>query len=427
MKKKEAPKNVLRVLLFVLERFGGHELANHAAAGAYSFLLSATPAFLLVLGIARAVLSRYPRALASVAAFARDLLGPLQALPIADSFFSRPLGIGAAVLAALSLVWAARLFVVAVQRGLRVIWAASAQARPVRESLLTFAIELLCLVAAALILGAAQTARVFLERAAPLIGSSVASILRAVLGAAPAAILLVFAYASLRLIPPSRPRRRTALLSAALCLLLYTAFAAVLRLVLDRARYDLLYGVFGNLVLLLLNVYFFFMIYFYCAELAYVLERFDALLFARFFKVSQSEQKGRIARALFEKPERLITLFGREYAAGEAVFKEGEASKEAYYLLSGRLGVYIDDGSGERRIGFIEEGELFGEMAELLGETRTATTRAEDDSLAIALPPEVFHELLDSDLGLSRRMIALLSERLRRANRRALGEEPAIE
>ena len=39
----------LRRALFSFEQFTRHEMANHASAGAYAFLLSAFPAILIVL------------------------------------------------------------------------------------------------------------------------------------------------------------------------------------------------------------------------------------------------------------------------------------------------------------------------------------------------------------------------------------------
>ncbi|MBL8968419.1 MAG: hypothetical protein JNG85_15545, partial [Spirochaetaceae bacterium] len=65
--------------LFTAERFAEHEMANHAAAGAYAFLLSATPAVLLILGLARALLRRHPRAFAEVEGLVASFLGPLAA------------------------------------------------------------------------------------------------------------------------------------------------------------------------------------------------------------------------------------------------------------------------------------------------------------------------------------------------------------
>jgi membrane protein len=418
-------KNALRTLTFVFERFGEHELANHAAAGAYAFLLSATPALLLVLGVARAFLSSFPEGMNEILGFATGIFGALDAAGPLREFFSRPLGIGATIFASLSLVWAARLFILTVQRGLRVVWGVSPLEKPVRDNVVTFALEFAALVLVVLVLGAAEALRFFLHYLVPIVGGTVASISRILLGAIPPLLLYLYAFLTYRFIPPRNPATRVAAFSALLCVLLYMAFSATLAFLIDRTHYDLLYGVLGGLVIVLLKVWTFFMVYFHCAELAFIIERFDSLLFARFLRVSQGGKQGRLARSLFARPERLVRKYGRIYPAGRVIFREGEAGREAFYLLSGSVGVYLGVEGAEKRIATIDQGELFGEMAGLMKEGRTATTKADGEIEVITMPPGVFENLLATDWRIARRMIDLLSERLKRADFRVGAEGSA--
>ena len=120
-RKRRATTAIAQRLVFALERFGDHELANHAAAGAYAFLLSAIPLVLLALGLASALLRMLPNALAEAQRMVASFLGAMEASEVITSFFSKPLGGLAAVIGALSLLYSARLLIVTIQRGIRVI------------------------------------------------------------------------------------------------------------------------------------------------------------------------------------------------------------------------------------------------------------------------------------------------------------------
>ncbi len=414
---KRAATALAQRLVFAFERFGEHELANHAAAGAYAFLLSAMPAVLLALGLASALLRARPGALAEAERTVASFLGAMEATEAVKAFLGRPLGTPAAAIGAASLLYSARLLVVTIQRGIRVVWSNAGKAGILRANLLGFMLELVVLLAVVAILAASEAARFLSEAMGP--GALFGGAIRAASRAAPPLVLFAFVYLSYRYAPPERPARGTALAAALLCVLSTLAFSGLFRLFMGNARYDLLYGIFGNLIVLLANVYLFFCLFFAFAELVYIEERFDALLFARF----QRSRSAGSARSLFRKPERLFRRYGREYAKGEKVFSVGEGGMETYFVQRGEIGIYIPAAGGELRLAGIGPGEIFGEMALMQGEARSATARADLGSFALVIPPEVFELYLKTDSEAPRRLAELLSDRLRKANER-LGRSP---
>jgi membrane protein len=422
---KRAATALLQRAVFCIERFGEHELANHAAAGAYAFLLSAMPAVLLALDLVSALLRARPGVIAEAQRTVASFLGAMATEDAVRAFFDRPLGALAAIIGGLSLLYSARLLIVTIQRGLRVVRGASGKGGVLRDSLLGFALELLALLAVVAILAISEAMRFISEvpgqGAELFFGGSIRLTARLL----PAAVLLAFVYINYRLSPSERPSRRTALGAALLCVLASLACSSVFGLFMNGARYNLLYGIFGNLIVLLANVYFFFCFFFGFAELVYVEQNFDALLFARFQRALRSSGSARLERALFRKPERLFERYGRSFARGELVFSAGEAGQEAYFVHSGAIGIYVPSSGGELRLATIEAGDIFGEMALIQGEARSATARAEDQSLVLLIPPEVFELYLAADDGAPRRLIELLSERLRRANERIAADPGA--
>jgi uncharacterized BrkB/YihY/UPF0761 family membrane protein len=192
----------------------------------------------------------------------------------------------------------ARLIVVTIQRGIRLIYSASGRNTAVKENVLTFAVELPCLVAVVVILVGSEGTRLLVDSEvlaprADMHGiAAIPAIIPAALDAAPVAALLLFVHFTYLVIPSTRPRLKTATVAAMICVAAYLGFAGLLRFFVDSARYNLLYGVFGRLIIVLVNVYAFFTLYFCGCELAHVHDHFDALLFARFYRVARAPPRG---------------------------------------------------------------------------------------------------------------------------------------
>ena len=70
----KAPRlqSVIQRMLFAAERYREHELANHAAAGAYGFLLSVAPAILLALSLTSTLFGGNPRVVAEINGWSHD-------------------------------------------------------------------------------------------------------------------------------------------------------------------------------------------------------------------------------------------------------------------------------------------------------------------------------------------------------------------
>lgn len=88
-----------------------------------------------------------------------------------------------------------------------------------------------------------------------------------------------------------------------------------------------------------------------------------------------------------------------KFAPGEVVLKCGEVDSWLYFLLKGQLAVYVDDATGEAEaVNYITPGEVFGDLAMLVGAQRTATLIADANCreiMAFATDFAVFGELDD--------------------------------
>ncbi|MFQ5660062.1 MAG: cyclic nucleotide-binding domain-containing protein [Gammaproteobacteria bacterium] len=105
----------------------------------------------------------------------------------------------------------------------------------------------------------------------------------------------------------------------------------------------------------------------------------------------------------------------RKYKANEVIAREGEYDSVMYIIITGRVKVIKN---GEQIAHFIEQGDTFGELAIIDGETRSATVKAEVDSICLAIDASfidrVKPEKRDAFCSVFYRLIAeVLTRRLR--------------
>ena len=102
----------------------------------------------------------------------------------------------------------------------------------------------------------------------------------------------------------------------------------------------------------------------------------------------------------------------------------GHDSKEMYYLESGQLEAF-SYGEDERiSLGFIDPGELVGESSLILGAARSATVEAVVESEVLAIDPEAYQKVQQSQHPWIAALIKTLIKRIQKLNKRLLGMGP---
>lgn len=84
------------------------------------------------------------------------------------------------------------------------------------------------------------------------------------------------------------------------------------------------------------------------------------------------------------------------YEPGEIVLQKGDNDQWLYFLLKGKLAVYVGDMTKGELVNYITAGEVFGDIAQLLKQSRTASVVADKSarqSMVFALDFSVFGSL----------------------------------
>jgi CRP-like cAMP-binding protein len=117
-----------------------------------------------------------------------------------------------------------------------------------------------------------------------------------------------------------------------------------------------------------------------------------------------------------EQRERLFARYGRLFARGDVIFREGEPGREMYVIQEGRVRILKTVRKQEKSLAILKPGDFFGEMAILNDHVRTATAAAIDDCKILAFDQTTFEAMITSHVGITVRLIKRLASRLRDAD-----------
>jgi len=422
----------LQRLVITLQFFGENSLANHASACAYGFLLSAAPVLMLlsfflfsafhplISGASNAkgemvlaqLMSNFPflNGVLDEAWFAEELSS------IAESGM-RLRGI-AGLISAIVIFWSGRIFILSLQRGLKVIFTGMQKRNPMFEVLIVLIVELAVLIGVILMIFFSATARkiyLFFGRFSDTAFlSNIQSLIN--IRVVPFFLMIFIFYFVCRFLIANGPSRISAFWGSLCFAFSYTVFSRIMILFLNQTQYNFLYGALGSLIFLLVNVFFFFMFFFTCAQLTKVLDSFDSLLFLRFRQARMNSDRPGFEHLLFLSEKGKLQKYSHTYPKNAVIFSKNDEGNDVFYLLEGEVNIFLSEkNSGEKPI-TLQQGAFFGEMGHLLSENRTATVKAKTAVTALVLPPPLFDEMLKYDTSMDRTIMEHMSQRLKERN-----------
>ncbi|MDR1838629.1 MAG: YihY/virulence factor BrkB family protein [Treponema sp.] len=439
LKFKLNTKTFLQRVYITLQLYVENGLANHAAACAYGFLLSMAPMLLIIALIIFFTFRASPGSIIALMSTIPFLGSMFDEQWLSSGFFSfsRP-GIPG-VISVLSIIWAGRILALSMQRGLKIIFPPVKKRNPVKNVLVSLTIEASVLILVLMVIVSSRTAVRFYAMLdffqSPSITQFIASRNRIqifyiiLLGLASFFVYLF--------VPEDSPNKFSAFCGALFCTLFYFCMVLILGVILNRARYNFLYGTFGNLIIILVNVYLFFTFFFTGAQLAFVIDSFDALLFSSLRKIKKKISGGdksirlskkfwfsRYLYKLFNPRESNLKKYLRSFKENESIFTHGndmDTEDDIYYLLEGEVEILISSlhGSGDFA-GVLRADSFFDKMSYMLSEDRTATVRAKTDVSVFAMPPQMLDAVLKYDKNMDRTLIELMSRRLKHSDEKTI-------
>ena len=431
-KLKNAWKSFLQKLIITFQLYGENGLANHAAACAYGFLFSMAPMLLLIVSFILYIFK--PSGQTIIALMANmpfiDIIFDEQWLT--SNFLSAITGLSG-ILSVAGIFWSAGILGLSIKRGLKIIFPPVKKRNAVINTFVSLALEIGVLVFILIAIIGSRTARRFYL----LIGfspkSSVMNLIASQIGMNVFYIVLMglAAFFIYLYVPENTPRRFSAFCGALLFVITSYCTAMLLGFILNISRINFLYGALGNIIILLVNVYFFFTFFFLGAQLVYVIDSFDSLLFSKLRQIKTAAvhaKKLHIANLLNNlifHVDSSLSKYLQFYKKNEIIFSQGSSGDDIYYLLEGEVEVLLslppDTGNPSFvSAGILTAGSFFGEMGYLLSENRAATIKALANCTVFSLPPSLFETIIKNDTNLDIEIIEHMSRRLKNTNQQII-------
>ncbi len=99
---------------------------------------------------------------------------------------------------------------------------------------------------------------------------------------------------------------------------------------------------------------------------------------------------------------------------GTNIIEQGDEGIRAYYIENGRVEVLVGEDGHQLKVAELNAGDIFGEMALINKETRSATVRAlEDCTVTIISRDEIESNIQNITSKATRKLLTVLTERLR--------------
>jgi CRP-like cAMP-binding protein len=114
--------------------------------------------------------------------------------------------------------------------------------------------------------------------------------------------------------------------------------------------------------------------------------------------------------------DQLLNRYGRDFARGTVLFREGDPGSEMFVLQRGRVDISKKVGDAETILSTLGPGEFFGEMAILSHRPRSATATVVEDSRILVFDTQTFETMISSNTEIALRMIRKLADRLQAAD-----------
>lgn len=400
--------------------FKKNSLQNHAAATAFYFMLSATP-LLLLLSYGMQWLGRLAETYVPATMLFAALYNQLQLETLTEvGFLPRQTQLAAGSVGLLTLLLSSRGLVNAAQSAFSVIFPSEGRRR---RFVATWLLPLIIIPIAFALLGLAGLVQAVLSffTHVELIAAAQGIVLKILNLMFMLFVLWLLVFLAFWRLPVDRPPARLSAVIALLASLSLIALFALFDHFFRLENYQSLYGALGGAVFVLIGAYFACVVFYLWAQCLFAVARIDVEALEKLFLGGAGSGAGKLESFVFARANRLLEKYGRTFQPGEVLIEEGHDSQDAYFLYSGTAAAYKNMNGGERRLGPLNEGQLFGEMAYLLKEKRTATVRAETEVVALVLPPAMLEQLMRHSAPLSRRIIATLCKRLEQMNLAAQG------
>ena len=396
-----------------------NRLLSFAGSCAFSFLFSVIPLFMMVIMVLVRFLHASPNTVSAI----------ISAIPALEQYFNSDLVIQSVqsirtvssfeIIAGVFILWMARRFFASIFDSMQNIFHTQVKRKAFFNQILTFVTEIVIVLVSSAVVFAYNSLQTissieFLKQIPQLdflyygiLSGNFVKLLPNFLIFA--VVTILFKSAS-----GTKPSLRLCMSISILCTGSFWIFRILMHFFLNVSRYNLIYGVLGHVIILFMDIFFFFVFFLIFAQFIYVVQFFDELLLGELYLLPDIDQGGlgaEIKRAFFIRPDFLIAknktnVFS--YSPGEIIFNKDDADKFAYYIIKGSVKLIPEMEFPDVNV-LLHRGEFFGETSCILDQNRNFTAMAVISTRIIKIDSERFRFLVHQNPEAAKKVLKQIS------------------
>ena len=394
--------------------FYTNDLLSYAAACAFGFFFSFIPIVLMIL----VILVRFMRAKPQIVT---DLLNVNSLLTNFINLENMAVSIqqikkitNFEIIITLAIIWMARRFFRALIMSQRRIFKQNYHNRANRNQLFIFVGEVLITILLSSIVFIIATFRTIvqlplLENLALRFPTMFHLFTSAITSSFPFILIFFAVTVTYRFASRTHPSLPASMLASLLCTVSFWVFQKIMRQFINVNRYNLVYGVLSNAIVMLVIAYAFFVIFLFFAQFLFVTQFLKTLLLCELYLLpdrNDTSLRSTMKRILFIRPDSLLNDGSHviNLKKGDYIYRQGDSGADAYYIVQGTVLV-----SRTNSLLFLGRGKFFGEESIMLEETRNENAQANTDVKIVRITEATFFSLLERNPKVARRVLSRIS------------------
>ncbi len=402
------PLTLLRRIYLTFTFFSNKSLINHAASGAFYFLLSIVPLALFFVYVLDSWLSGY----GIVSDYFFQLLSEIN--PEIDKQFFENLGLltgGSSIYGIVSifgLLWSSRLIFTSIRNGFDVIFPSSSQRGLIKNNLVSLIFLPIIFIATTVFFLAGAVIKQLNKLIYTLELNDIIdlSFLDKLAGIYPVILAVFVAFILYRFIPNVKIKGTYTLTGAILFVTVMIFTQKILGLFISWTQYHILYGVISALIIALFWTYILFSLFYFFAVFIYVQSHYKELEFIKWYSAVNGKA-GIIDKLFFRNSLSSLKCFQKAVSKDEVIFKHGSNGGFIFLLLSGIVFLEKD----KKFVSDIAVNSFFGESG-VVGECiYDIDAVCQVPGFILQIPQELYEKIVSASPAISQNMLQTVIER----------------
>lgn len=414
--KEQINKRLIKVgqlIYLTCQNFLANNLFESANSCSFGFIFSFVPLLLIILTILVTVLKTVPSVFQYILLISDQFKDIIDLTGIIDQIMKIKSISFLEIFLALWVIWMARKMFSSVLSGMNKIFKSVSKRRTLTKQLFVFLCEFLLVIIIVLIIFGVFCLNRLLDLPifAELTSNDSSKLLSRISSNASFVMyFVIFCFTTIiyRMGSGIRPKLGLCIFYSLCSTLCFYCCALILHKFFNTTNYNLIYGTISSVLILMMQVWFFFNIFLFFAQMLFATTYLDILSFGILYllpEVDDSSKWSIFKRYLFRRPATKQTKYKiKKYYPGDSIYKKGDNANCVYYICKGTVCRYSDDNTT-----MLREGSFFGEMHCVLNQGRTNTAVAHTYCEITIIESKEFLELLQNNPKAATKAISKVS------------------